>query len=288
MRYLRLKSLKNTFDLSLSVTLCTFLLVPVGNYYIRPIILFISLIGLIFPGHLRNPTLWLSLTILTATRVVLDWPIADNHAYLLCYWCLAIFVALKIGQTSDCLITNSRLMIGLVFFFATLWKLVLSPDYTDGQFFRITMITDPRLEGFTRLVGGLTLEEINSLRNIIEPLVYNSNSQSTSISIENLAQFNLVATFASYWNILINSIIAVAFLWRMDRGISKYRDLLLILYCVVTYAVATVEGFGWLLIAMGISQCKPDRKTILLLYLVTFILILFYREVPWSTVLLRT
>jgi hypothetical protein len=59
------------------------------------------------------------------------------------------------------------------------------------------------------------------------------------------------------------------------------RDALLLIFCVTTYAVATVEGFGWLLIAMGIAQCGSTRHTTRLLYLAIFGLIIFYREVPW-------
>ncbi len=43
-----------------------------------------------------------------------------------------------------------------------------------------------------------------------------------------------------------------------------------------------MEGFGWLLIAMGVAQCEPERGKTHLIYLAVFGLILFYREVPWA------
>ena len=36
---------------------------------------------------------------------------------------------------------------------------------------------------------------------------------------------------------------------------------------------------------MGMAQCETERSTIRNLYLACFILILFYREIPWATVL---
>jgi len=33
--------------------------------------------------------LWLTLALLTGVRVIADWPLSDNHAYLMSYWCLA-------------------------------------------------------------------------------------------------------------------------------------------------------------------------------------------------------
>jgi len=45
--------------------------------------------------------------------------------------------------------------------------------------------------------------------------------------------------------------------------------------------MVTVEGFGWLLVSLGVAQCEPRRRRTRLFYLATFGLILFCREVPW-------
>ena len=62
------------------------------------------------------------------------------------------------------------------------------------------------------------------------------------------------------------------------------RDLA-VLVVLMPYAVATVEGFGWLLICMGVAQCEPERRTTRWLYVGAFLLVLFYREVPWALLL---
>jgi hypothetical protein len=87
--------------------------------------------------------------------------------------------------------------------------------------------------------------------------------------------------------VLLEGAVAVAFLWPGDRGLTKLRNILLLTFCATTYTVAPVEGFGWLLVAMGVVQCEPKRRLLLLCYLVAFGLILFYREVPWTDWLLR-
>ena len=66
------------------------------------------------------------------------------------------------------------------------------------------------------------------------------------------------------------------------RGIAVIRDGLLLFFCATTYAITTVEGFGWLLVAMGVAQTPAGHHRTRLLYVVTFALILFYREVPWA------
>ena len=124
--------------------------------------------GLFFPPALRRPALWWLLTFLTGMRVVVDYPLADNHAYLLCYWCLAISLALSAKDTEDHLARNGRWLVGLAFAFATLWKLSLSPDFMDGTFFRVALLTDPRFEDLSRLLGRLSLEEIAAQRDFLE------------------------------------------------------------------------------------------------------------------------
>jgi hypothetical protein len=54
-----------------------------------------------------------------------------------------------------------------------------------------------------------------------------------------------------------------------------------------TFFRATVEGFGWLLVFMGIAQTAAGQRTTRLFYLATFALILVYREVPWAHLMLE-
>jgi hypothetical protein len=91
----------------------------------------------------------------------------------------------------------------------------------------------------------------------------------------------------TWWTVAVEGAVALTFLWPVGRGLSKVRDATLLTFCVTTYAVATVAGFGWLLLALGIAQCQPERRTTQLCYLAVFVLILFYRQVPWALHLLE-
>jgi hypothetical protein len=272
--------------LALRFTLLSVLLRPIGAGVVRPCILGLAAAGLLLPGFLRHPGLWVALTILTGLRVVFDWSLADNHAYLLCYWCLAVAIALCSRDPSACLSLNGRLLIGLAFFFATLWKVGLSPDYLDGRFFRVTMLTDARFAGFVQLVGGLSSEQLDELRVFVTQHVDGQFLASPLVPAEP-PRFLQLAHFLTWWAIVIESAVALSFLWPVDRGVSQGRDALLLIFCVTTYAVAPVAGFGWLLLALGVAQCQPERRMTRLFYLGVFVLILFYREVPWTTQLLE-
>lgn len=269
-----------SLNLALRLTLLDLLLRPVGGESIRFLILGLAGAGLLLPGLLRRPALWGALFILTASRVVFDWPLADNHAYLLSYWCLAITVSCCVADRGRALAVNGRWLIALVFGFATLWKAVLAPDFLDGTFFRVTLLVDPRFEAFTRLVGGLSIEEIDAARAALGRHADSGTLEALAAATASI-RLERLAFAITGWTLAIEAAVAVAFgSWR-GRGPSKFRDILLIVFCASTYAVATVDGFGWLLIAMGVAQCEADRPRTRAAYLSTFALILFYREVPW-------
>lgn len=272
-------------DLALRLTLLSMLLRPIGAGLMRPCILGLAAAGLLLPGLLRQPGLWIALTFFTSLRVALDWSLADNHAYLLCYWCLAVSIALCSRDPSACLALNGRLLIGLAFVFATLWKVGLSPDYLDGRFFRVTMLTDPRFAGFAQLVGGLLPEQFEELRAFVMQHVDGQLFEPSFLPAEP-PRFLLLVACMTWWTVAIEGAVALTFLWPVDRGLSKVRDAILLTFCVTTYAVATVAGFGWLLLALGVAQCQPERRTTRLFYLAVFVLILFYRQVPWAIQLL--
>ena len=174
---------------------------------------------------------------------------------------------------------NGRWMIGLVFLFATLWKAWLSPEFTTGVAFRVTLLVDPRFEDFTRLAAGVPLEWIEAQRAL---LARHADGAQVAIGLTEVPRrLAWIAWIGTCWTLLVEGLVALCFLWPLGRGPSTGRDWLLMCFCATTYSVATVASFGWLLVAMGFSQCDPAKRRTRLVYGLLFALILFYREVPW-------
>jgi hypothetical protein len=272
------------FELALRLTLLDLVLRPVGNWLLRPLILSLAVVALLRSNWLRQPAVWMVLAILTGARVILDWPLADNHAYLFSYWCLAIALALAASDTSRVLALNGRLLIGLVFLFASIWKITLSGQYLDGTFFQVTMLTDPRLEGFARVAGGLGEQAYLQLSEAVNQHL--DAPPGTAIPMPEMPErFRTVAMMATIWNAMINPAIAIAFLWPARNPDQPLRHLLLLVYCATTYAIATVDGFGWLLLAMGAAQTRGNQLSVRRAYILVFALILAYREIPWAELL---
>ena len=270
-------------DLARRLTLADLVLRPVGVGWLRPGLLALALLGLVLPGMSRRPWFWLVLATLTAVRVVWTWPLADNHAYLLAYWCLAVAIASREREPGPTLAWSGRVLIGLVFGFAVLWK-TISPDYLDGRFLRVALLTDERLATFAVLAGGLGNDELLERRELLTRHADGVSAQPLALPPES-ARFRAAAWLATFGTFACEALLALAFLWPRKSGPARIRDPLLIAFCATTYLVAPVAGFGWLLIALGVSQTDADRWRTRAAYVAVFGLVYLYREIAWSGLL---
>jgi len=270
------------WELAAKLTLLALLLSPVGNWFIRPFTLGLSVMGLLVPGLWRSPSLWVALALLTAIRFYIDWPSADNHAYLLSYWCLAFAVSAWLGNR-EILFSNARYLIALTFGFAALQKWI-SPDYLNGVFFLITFFLDDRFEEFVVLFSSVTFEQIDIAREYLEG-DYRSAPAPDSLPFVIPGSMWWLAILSTAWNLFEQTLIAITFLVPKDSRLGRIRDPLLLLFCFTIYAVVPVVSFGWLILAMGIAQSDGKSATLRYWYTGVFFALIFFYEVPWAEVL---
>jgi hypothetical protein len=259
-------------DLARRLTLADLVLRPVGLGWLRPALLALAVLGLVLPELARRPAYWLALAGLAGARVIATWPLADNHAYLLVYWCLALAIAAREEDPGPTLAWSARALLGLAFVLAVTWK-VFSPDFLDGRFLRVTLVLDTRLAPFARLAGGLDAEGLRERR---AALTRPAPAAGEAGAVES-PRFRSVARAASLAVFALELWVAAAFLLPRGFGPARARDAPLIGFCASTYAVAPVSGFGWLLIALGVAQSDPARPRVRVAYLAAFALIFLYR-----------
>lgn len=271
--------------IALRLTMLDLLLAPIGQWGVRASVLLIASAGLLHSGVLRSPWTWLMLAGLSGWRVFADWPMSDNHAYLLSYWCLAIFIARLSAHPARSLRHSARLLIGLVFAFAVFWKALLSPDYNDDRFYRTLLLLDSRFEDVTLTIGGMREDALDGVRDLLEQDLHDPDRVPPA-TLETDAVRRL-ATFLTRATLGIEGLVALLFLLpaRLYGGRSRVLrvlpDWVLIAFCAGTYAIAPVPGFGWLLLSMGIAQCPDDARSTRWLYLACFALVLLHDHVPW-------
>ena len=222
--------------------------------------------------------------LLIAVRIAGDWPLSDNHIYLLAYWCLAIGLASAAPLPAAALARNSRLLIGLAFAFAVIWKAVLAPDFLDGRFFRVTLLTDPRFEDAAVLIGGLSRDQVRANREALAAVAEGAVPIEPPAIVET-PQLRRLASVSTFGILFLESAVSIVMLLPTGLPTLALRHLLLLSFCAVTYAFAPVAGFGWLLLAMGLAQCQDEWTLLRVIYIGMFVLVLFYSEVPWAGLL---
>lgn len=266
-------------DTALRLTAIALLLRPMGPWFVRPALLALAVLAIVFPRVLRHPAVWGVAALLTAIRIADDWPLADNHIYLLCYWCLGAALALARNDTPRFAAFTSRWLIGLAFAFAVLWKAVLSPDFLDGRFFRVTLLTDPRFGAAAQLIGGLSAQQLDDNRQALASMPHGAELLDPP-SVHEPPRLRALAALATRGILVLETAIAVLMLAPVRRAPPWLRHATLLLFCVVTYAFAPVAGFGWLLLVMGLAQLDPENVWWGRAYLFAFLLVLFYDEIP--------
>jgi hypothetical protein len=242
-------------ELGARLTCLTLLFSPVGDWYIQPFVMCLSAAGLLFAHWWRSRWLWLALALLTVTRALVDWPLADNHAYLLGYWCVALAIAFWFDDFTG-LKRNARWLIGLAFALAA-WQKWTSPDYRNDVFFLTTFLLDDRFEDFVVLLTSLTYEQIDLARDYLEG-DYRTVTPGP-LPLQFPASMLLLARLSMLWNLFEQTLVALAFLLPPGSRLGRLSDAILLLFCFTIYAVAPVVSFGWLLLAMGIS--RPNRRS---------------------------
>jgi hypothetical protein len=262
------------------LSLLLLLLYVSDQWYVNVPVVGLALAGLLFANVRGKPLFWFTLTCFSAAGVYYNWLSADNHKYLLSYWCLAVFCSLYHPRAAECLATSARLLTALTFAFAAFWKL-RSPDFLNGSFFHFEFLFDPRFEGKLQALGlaDPRMFELNEVaRRALSS--YDSVLVQVPVVLDNTLRRAGVAL--SWWAIVMEAAIAIAFLAPPGSRISRVRHGLLLGFVASTYAIAPVIGFGWLLVIMGFVQCDPSWRKTRMLYLVCVLLLQAFR-LPWQS-----
>lgn len=264
-------------EVSTGVTCVLILLTGPKEWYVSVFASALAAAALIFANLRLQPTLWAFLGTAVGASALYNWESTDNHKYLLAYWCVAIMLSLGAADQRAFLAKSARSLIGVSFAMAVLWKL-RSPDFVTGDFFRIELMTDKRFLAVASWVGGVPTDEVDGFRSAWSSLgTIRDISTFKGFSVDVSPRLNVVAVAMTAWTLFIELWVALAFLLPERTRIARFRDLPLLTFALTTYAVATVLGFGYLLLAMGLCQTHSRRARPA--YIGAFIL-MFLFEIP--------
>lgn len=258
-----------------ALTLVLLLLYPGGTPELQVPLRGLCVAGLLYRPLMHWPWFWGGVTAVLAVSYVGAWAEADNHKFLFAYWSLALTLATAGANAVDVLRTNARWLIGLCFAVAVTWKL-RTPDFWQGAFLHFSFLADVRFSAAAQLVGGIDAASLAENRKVILPDLIAWDGAKTSAQFHTTPRLATVSTALAYWTVLIETCIAAAFLWPVDRGPSPWRDLPLLVFIVSTYAVAHVGGFAWILVILGLAQASRSLPYRRLVYLTALGLVILY------------
>ena len=201
----------------------------------------------------RSPMLWFGVAAVTGLHILFAWESLDNHVILTTWWALAIGVSLLDNEPERALALNARLLIGLAFLFATVWK-VISGEFLDGAFFHYSLLLDDRFQYLAEGIGGLSNDTY--LRNHGTVGALRSASGEGAVDLASTDGIRAMSAVLTWWTVAIEASIAAAFLVPARRMLWAHaRHASLLLFAFTTYLAVPVGGFGALLMVMGLAQC---------------------------------
>lgn len=216
----------------------------------------LAAIGLVIRRIRLSGLFWLVLGLTVLAQASHGWAQANNHDFLLGYWCVAIGLAALRPDPVKILARSGRLLIGLVFALAFAWKL-MTPDYLSGDFFEKTILTDSRFEQFAYRVCGLPTD-LHKKNDDFHDELRSSDAVEESISLYATPQTRLISSFVTIWTLLIEGLIAFAFL--VGRPRQPAGIFFLAVFCVSTYLVAPIIGFGATLMLMACATMDATHR----------------------------
>jgi hypothetical protein len=253
-------------------------------WYIRTPIVVLCIAALVRRSLYRRASFWLVVTLILAVKHYGTWYAMANHEYLINYWCLALGLSFLTPDPRKAIALNARILIGLAFAFATLWK-VISRDFLDGTFFHLLLLKSEHFRYVAQTIGGLASETIRENHQAILAFYGNSSAVPTA-QLHSTALMPWIAGFLTLWTLVIEASIAVSFLSPVGRLVSRWRDALLLVFLITTYLITPVVGFGWILAAMGVAQCNATFRQGPLLYVAAFLVIELF-STPWLDIVAR-
>ena len=194
------------------------------------------------------------------------------------------------------LAVNARLLVGLCFGFAIYWKLA-GGEYLNGVFLHTTFLLDGRLRVPVSAASGLTMQEV-ATNGWLVGLLRDVDADGATVPALTNGRIRLLALASSYWTLLIEGSVALAFLAASAlpllrrplpawvAGVVSLRDWLLLAFVVTTYFLLPVLPFAMILCILGLAQVEQGRTRAVVAYLAALGVIQF-TAIPWQRYLVE-
>lgn len=211
---------------------------------------------ILFERLLLNFYFWATLTVYLAVFLGLLWYTIDNLSFLIFYWWLGYTLYLAIDRPTGAFRTFTQLLIGTIFLFAVIWKLI-SPDFISGEFYEWEFMTDKRLGPVAvLLVKDYTFQEYQENVQLTEQ---SDALAKNPVKFTFHEEFTRLAKLFTFATLFLELLVAILFLLPVEK-LRAWRTASLLIFILSAYPVVPVTQFGGVLCAMGIAQSKRRHE----------------------------
>ena len=95
--------------------------------------------------------------------------------------------------------------------------------------------------------------------------------------VQALPKVTWLATFLTWWTVLIEGVLAILFLLPLRGKPSWFRHALLAVFVATTYSVATVSVFAWVVVVLGLCATTNNERTFRVIYVGLLLLLQIFR-----------
>lgn len=209
---------------------------------------------------LRSPWPWFVIAAVLGRDQFSEWWLMDDHVVLMTYWLVAVGLSRFATKPDAVLSQSARWVIVGVFAFAFGWKL-LSSQYLSGDFFEHTLLRDHRFEPWAVWFGGADAAELAANRSVVSTFTAAGDVGDT-LEVDAGPRTSLMAHVLTYFGLVIEGAVAASFALPLRGSWRAVRHVTLIAFCVTTYSVVPVAGFGLLLLSIGLAHARrPGWRT---------------------------
>lgn len=256
----QLKWMTGNFEnIAFSLTLLLLILHSGEQWYIKTPIIVLSMLALSIYQLRKNEYVWFTICAILIAANFMDRLVIDNHKYLITYWAICVYLSINSGKGEEFLSKSGKILIGLVFLFATLWKLI-SGDFVNYSFMNWALLTDERFAPIVHIFGGLHKYEYglnyeNASKFAVAKSIIDPKQYLHLISNSNIINLSKILT---WWTIFIEMAIGIAFFFSKKRTVFWIAHILLMVFIITTYFPVPVIGFASILALMGFCAARKE------------------------------
>jgi hypothetical protein len=249
------------------------------SWYAATPLSFLCMLGVVFPRVRASAATWALITGFFAYWAKRSWFEIDNHAYLYLIWMFTMFLVALVAREHqrEAAATASRLLLGLVMALATLQK-ALSPSYVSGSFMEFLLLFEPRFQTPAWWAAGIDLASLGANVEQLTRWIETSAGlpDARLLAPSSSARLDAVSAVLTWGGIVVEGTVAATFLIPSNHArVVIARTTMLIVFVVVTYPIAPVVAFGWVLLVLGLAQVPPGFPRLGVVVLATFFLLPF-------------